>query len=154
MQEILDLELMVCETRAHIDQLFIHRLCIVRFLFSVDVQDFLPRPRRGASEDQIEFEQLPFGQPLYILFSSGTSGPPKCIVHCGGVSVYCLRSRHVSLISVFVQGVLLQNMKDDGIALGMGIDDTYFQFTTVSVFLVKYQFPVRNSRCDSCRRDG
>ncbi|KAL5479092.1 hypothetical protein ACEPAI_2380 [Sanghuangporus weigelae] len=59
----------------------------------------------------LTFEQLPFNHPLYILFSSGTSGPPKCIVHSAG-------------------GVLLQNKKDCGIGFGMGVDDTYFQFTT------------------------
>ncbi|EJD05262.1 acetoacetyl-CoA synthetase [Fomitiporia mediterranea MF3/22] len=59
----------------------------------------------------LTFEQLPFNQPLYILFSSGTSGPPKCIVHSAG-------------------GVLLQNKKDNALGFGMGVDDTYFQFTT------------------------
>ena len=34
---------------------------------------------------EIEFVQLPFDHPLYIMFSSGTTGAPKCIVHtCGG----------------------------------------------------------------------
>jgi acetoacetyl-CoA synthetase len=35
----------------------------------------------------LEFEQLPVGQPLYILYSSGTSGKPKCIVHSAGVRI-------------------------------------------------------------------
>ncbi len=34
--------------------------------------------------DEITFEQLPFDHPLYILFSSGTTGAPKCIVHSAG----------------------------------------------------------------------
>jgi acyl-coenzyme A synthetase/AMP-(fatty) acid ligase len=36
-----------------------------------------------ATDDNrpLVFEQLPFDHPLYILYSSGTSGPPKCIVH-------------------------------------------------------------------------
>ena len=32
----------------------------------------------------IQFEQLPFGHPLYVLYSSGTTGQPKCIVHRAG----------------------------------------------------------------------
>ena len=32
----------------------------------------------------LRFERLPFAHPLYILFSSGTTGVPKCIVHCAG----------------------------------------------------------------------
>ncbi len=36
---------------------------------------------------EIEFEQLPFNHPIYILFTSGTTGKPKCIVHGGGGSL-------------------------------------------------------------------
>ena len=39
-------------------------------------------PRDPA--EPIPFAQLPFDHPLYILYSSGTTGPPKCIVHSAG----------------------------------------------------------------------
>jgi len=45
----------------------------------------------------LEFEQLPVGQPLYILYSSGTSGKPKCIVHSAGVRI----SSHLSEFTHF-----------------------------------------------------
>jgi acetoacetyl-CoA synthetase len=38
----------------------------------------------GQPGGDIRFEQLPFDHPLYILFSSGTTGVPKCIVHGQG----------------------------------------------------------------------
>lgn len=39
----------------------------------------------------LTFAQLPFGQPLFILYSSGTSGKPKCIVHSAGVKIFAFR---------------------------------------------------------------
>ncbi len=45
-----------------------------------------------ATGEQIRFEQLPFDHPLYIMFSSGTTGKPKCMVQgAGGVLVNHLK---------------------------------------------------------------
>jgi len=51
---------------------------------AVHYEDFLareiPPAIRGEHRRTIQFEQLPFDHPLYIMFSSGTTGKPKCMV--------------------------------------------------------------------------
>jgi acetoacetyl-CoA synthetase len=42
---------------------------------------------RDGGDVPLAFEQLPFDHPLYILFSSGTTGKPKCIVHGAGATL-------------------------------------------------------------------
>ncbi len=59
----------------------------------------------------IRFEQLPFDHPLYILFSSGTTGVPKCIIHCVG-------------------GMLLQHKKEHQLHANVNAGDRLFYFTT------------------------
>lgn len=53
---------------------------------SMFLDDFLASGT-GAQAPQLEFEQLPFNHPLFIMFSSGTTGAPKCMVHSAGVGV-------------------------------------------------------------------
>ena len=63
------------------------------------------------AEKPVEYESLPFSHPLYILFSSGTTGVPKCIVHSAG-------------------GTLLQHLKEHRLHCGLGEGDRLFYFTT------------------------
>jgi acetoacetyl-CoA synthetase len=49
----------------------------------------------AALDAELEFETLPFAHPLYILYSSGTTGAPKCIVHGAGGTLLQHRKEHV-----------------------------------------------------------
>ena len=60
---------------------------------------------------EIAFTQMPFNDPLYIMYSSGTTGKPKCIVHGIG-------------------GSLLTHMKEHIIQCDAKPDDRIFYFTT------------------------
>jgi acetoacetyl-CoA synthetase len=59
----------------------------------------------------VEYVALPFSHPLYILFSSGTTGVPKCIVHSAG-------------------GTLLQLVKEHRLHCGVVPGEKVFYFTT------------------------
>lgn len=67
------------------------------------------QPHAGATE--IPFTALPFDHPLYILYSSGTTGLPKCIVHGAG-------------------GTMLQHLKELRLHVDLRERDTIFYFTT------------------------
>jgi acetoacetyl-CoA synthetase len=70
-------------------------------------QDF----QHGHESARLEFEQLPFNHPLYILYSSGTTGVPKCIVHGAG-------------------GTLIQHLKEHQLHCDVREGDRVFYFST------------------------
>jgi len=67
--------------------------------------------RKNKYRYEFEFTQLPFSHPLYIMYSSGTTGKPKCIVHSAG-------------------GTLIQHLKELVLHTNLVKDDRIFYFTT------------------------
>jgi len=64
-----------------------------------------------AKGEEVVFKRVGFDHPLFIMFSSGTTGVPKCIVHCHG-------------------GVLLQHLKEHQLHSDVRPGDRLFYFTT------------------------
>uniref|UniRef100_A0A7N8XK53 Acetoacetyl-CoA synthetase n=1 Tax=Mastacembelus armatus TaxID=205130 RepID=A0A7N8XK53_9TELE len=79
---------------------------------SVFIEDFLASGRGEADQfPQLEFEQLPFNHPLFIMYSSGTTGAPKCMVHSAG-------------------GTLIQHLKEHVLHGNMTSSDVIIYYTT------------------------
>jgi acetoacetyl-CoA synthetase len=64
-----------------------------------------------SQASEIEFASLPFDHPLYVMYSSGTTGVPKCIVHSAG-------------------GTLIQHLKEHILHTDVSRDDRLFYYTT------------------------
>jgi acetoacetyl-CoA synthetase len=65
----------------------------------------------SREDSELSFAQLPFDHPVYIMYSSGTTGVPKCIVHGAG-------------------GTLIQHLKEHVLHGDIRVGDRLFYFTT------------------------
>ena len=74
----------------------------------------------GHAPGNIEFERLPFDHPLYIMYSSGTTGAPKCIVHGAG-------------------GTLLQHIKELALHSDVKRGERILYFTTCGWMMWNWQ---------------
>ncbi len=96
----------------------VHRVVVVPYVHMAHDLGKVPHARMYADfvkpyhhVTDIDFELLPFDHPLYIMYSSGTTGVPKCIVHCAG-------------------GALLQHLKEHRLHSDVRPGDRVFYFTT------------------------
>ncbi|MBO0132239.1 acetoacetate--CoA ligase [Agrobacterium sp. Rnr] len=86
-------------------------------------------------EAELEFVLLPFSHPLYILFSSGTTGAPKCIIHSAG-------------------GTLLQHIKEHRLHCDIRPGDRVFYFTTCGWMMWNWLVSGLASGATLCLFDG
>jgi acetoacetyl-CoA synthetase len=94
--------------------------------------DELLDEHRGAA---LEFTRVPFDHPHAVLFSSGTTGPPKCIVHGVG-------------------GTLLQHVKEHRLHVDLRPGDRLFYFTTCGWMMWNWLLSGLASEATLCLYDG
>jgi len=83
----------------------------------------------------LQYEQVPFNHPLFIMYSSGTTGDPKCIVHSVG-------------------GTLLKHLEEHAIQGNRGDQDTLFYYTTTGWMMWNWEVTALAVGCSLVLYDG
>ncbi|HXM82062.1 MAG TPA: acetoacetate--CoA ligase [Burkholderiales bacterium] len=119
----------------------VRKVVVVPYLDErVDVSDVPKAVRldewlRRYTAGDIAFAQLPFDHPAYILFTSGTTGKPKCIVHGAG-------------------GSLLQNLKMHKLQFDVRPGDRFFYFCTTNWVVWNLLFAALSAEASVMLYDG
>ncbi|MDR2412102.1 MAG: acetoacetate--CoA ligase, partial [Holosporales bacterium] len=106
----------------------------VPFSLGQRVADFVQFMGSGPVPS-LEFKKFPFNHPIYIMFTSGTTGVPKCIVHGAG-------------------GTLLQHLKEHQLHCDIKPNDRVFYFTTCSWMMWNWFASVLSSEATLLLYDG
>lgn len=88
-----------------------------------------------VAKDEFQFERVPFGHPLWVLYSSGTTGLPKAIVHGHG-------------------GITLEFLKMAGFHMNLGPDSSNFFFTTTGWMMWNLTVGAMVTGCAAVLYDG
>ena len=98
-------------------------------------EDAFAQARREHVDAPLVYNRLPFDHPLFVMYSSGTTGKPKCIVHGAG-------------------GTLLQHLKEHQLHVDVKRDDTLFFFTTCGWMMWNWLVSGLASGCAIVLYDG